>query len=193
MNDSRNAECIMPDSGLRAPARILVAVRAIVPVTLMPPNRAEAMLAMPCATSSMLERCLRPVMPSATFAESRLSTPPSSVKDSDAGRTCSSSAQENWGMCGTGRPRGISPNRLPMVSTGRCSSSAANDAITIAISIAGHAGRQARNAKITAAEPAPIASADQFRVGSAWPSAASFGTNGPGSAPASVSPPRSCN
>ena len=37
----------MPDSGLRPPARILVAVRAMVPVTLMPPNRAEAILAMP--------------------------------------------------------------------------------------------------------------------------------------------------
>src|SRR6185437_6018690 len=56
----------MPESGLRAPARILVAVRAMVPVTLMPPNSADAMLAMPCATNSMLERCLRPVMVSAT-------------------------------------------------------------------------------------------------------------------------------
>ena len=66
----------MPDIGLRAPARMLVAVRAMVPVTLMPPNSAEPILAMPCATSSMLERCLRPVMPSATLAESRLSTRP---------------------------------------------------------------------------------------------------------------------
>ena len=81
----------MPASGLPAPARTLVAVRAMVPVTLMPPNRAEAMLAMPCATSSMLERCLRPVMPSATLAESRLSMPPSRVKDRAAGRTCSTS------------------------------------------------------------------------------------------------------
>ena len=32
----------MPDSGLLAPARMLVAVRAMVPVTLMPPNSAEA-------------------------------------------------------------------------------------------------------------------------------------------------------
>ena len=56
---------------------MLVAVRAMVPVTLMPPNRAEAILAMPCATNSMLERCLRPVMLSATLADSRLSIPPS--------------------------------------------------------------------------------------------------------------------
>jgi hypothetical protein len=33
---------------------LLVAVRAIVPVTLIPPNRAEAIFAMPSATSSML-------------------------------------------------------------------------------------------------------------------------------------------
>ena len=35
----------MPGTGPRAPARTLVAVRAIVPVTQMPPNSAEAMLA----------------------------------------------------------------------------------------------------------------------------------------------------
>ena len=79
----------MPDSGLTPPARTLVAVRAIVPVTLIPPNRAEAMLAIPWAISSMFERCLRPVMPSATLADSRLSMPPSRVKESAAGRSCS--------------------------------------------------------------------------------------------------------
>ena len=71
----------MPAIGLLAPARMLVAVRAIVPVTLMPPNIAEAILAIPCATSSMFERCLRPVMLSATFADNRLSMPPSSVNE----------------------------------------------------------------------------------------------------------------
>ena len=68
----------MPDEVLHAPARTLVAVRAIVPVTLMPPKKAEATLAMPWATSSMLGRCLRPVMLSATLADNRLSIPPSS-------------------------------------------------------------------------------------------------------------------
>ena len=46
---------------------------------------AENRLAMPCATSSMLGRCFRPVMPSATLADSRLSTPPSRVNESAAG------------------------------------------------------------------------------------------------------------
>ena len=35
----------MPETGPRAPARMLVAVRAMVPVTQMPPNIAEPMLA----------------------------------------------------------------------------------------------------------------------------------------------------
>ena len=54
MNTSTNNACVMPETGLHAPARILVAVRAIVPVTLMPPKIAEATLAMPCATTSIL-------------------------------------------------------------------------------------------------------------------------------------------
>jgi hypothetical protein len=69
---SKKTECSMPDTGLMAPARTLVAVRAIVPVTLIPPNRAEITLARPWAISSMFERCLRPVIPSATLADSRL-------------------------------------------------------------------------------------------------------------------------
>ena len=54
MKTSTNSACIMPATGLQAPARILVAVRAIVPVTLIPPNTAEATLAIPCATTSIL-------------------------------------------------------------------------------------------------------------------------------------------
>ena len=52
--NQKKAACIIPATGLRAPARTLVAVRAIVPVTLIPPKKAEAILAMPWATSSML-------------------------------------------------------------------------------------------------------------------------------------------
>jgi hypothetical protein len=104
MNSSKNAECIIPESGLRAPARTLVAVRAIVPVTLIPPNTAEAILAIPCATNSIFDLCLRPVMPSATLAESKLSMPPSSVNDSAVGSIFASNDIENSGRCGAGRP-----------------------------------------------------------------------------------------
>jgi hypothetical protein len=78
----------------------LVAVRAMVPVTGKPPNRAEPILAMPCATSSMFERCLRPVMPSAILAESRLSTPPSKVKDKAAGSTARIRSGRSIGIAG---------------------------------------------------------------------------------------------
>ncbi len=69
MKSSRNTACSIPATGPCAPARTLVAVRAIVPVTQNPPNSAEPRLAAPCATSSQFERCRRPVMPSATLAQ----------------------------------------------------------------------------------------------------------------------------
>src|SRR3546814_635300 len=75
MKPSRKAACSMPAIGERAPERMLVAVRAIAPVAGRPPKQAEAVLAMPCATSSQLERWRAPVMPSATLADSRLSIP----------------------------------------------------------------------------------------------------------------------
>ena len=43
---------------------------AIAPVAGMPPKIGEAIFATPCATSSMLDRCFPPTMPSATTAES---------------------------------------------------------------------------------------------------------------------------
>ncbi len=49
---------------------MFVAVRAIAPVAGMPPNSGDTMLATPCATSSMFERCRPPIMPSATTADS---------------------------------------------------------------------------------------------------------------------------
>ena len=78
-----------------------------------------------------------------------------------------------------------------MVSTGKPSTSVTTEARTIAISIAGQAGRHRRRAKIRAHEPTPMASAAQFSVGSAWPRAASLARNGPGSVPGKVKPPRS--
>ena len=77
----------MPETGLRAPALTFVAVRATVPVTQMPPNRPDAILATPCPTSSQLERWRRPVMPSATTAESSDSIAPSSANEIAFGST----------------------------------------------------------------------------------------------------------
>jgi hypothetical protein len=80
-----------------------------------------------------------------------------------------------------------------MVSIGKCSSSAATDANTTAISIPGQPARQLCRAKISAAELAPTANAAGLSVGKAWLSTTSFGNSGPGSAPDSVNPPRSFN
>ena len=117
MKTSRNSACSMPETGPCAPARTLVAVRAMVPVTQMPPNSAEAMLATPCATSSQLERCRRPVMPSATTADSSDSMAPSSAKATASGSTAASLLQaERPARPASGRLRGMPPKRLPIVA-----------------------------------------------------------------------------
>ena len=90
----------MPETGPRAPARTLVAVRAMVPVTQMPPNSAEPMLATPCATSSQFERWRRPVMPSATTADSSDSMAPSSAKATASGSTAMHLVELNAGSGG---------------------------------------------------------------------------------------------
>ena len=61
---------MIPATGVRPPFLTLVAVRAMAPVAGMPPKSGDAMLATPCATSSMFDRCRPPIMPSATTAES---------------------------------------------------------------------------------------------------------------------------
>ena len=48
------AEYTMPATGLVAPARTLVTVRAMVPVAGMPPKKGTTMLATPCAINSWL-------------------------------------------------------------------------------------------------------------------------------------------
>ena len=71
---TRTSEWTMAETRVRAPARTLTAVRAIAPVAGMPPKSGDARLARPCPNSSRSGSC-RPVsdIPSATFAESRLS------------------------------------------------------------------------------------------------------------------------
>lgn len=90
----------MPEIGPTAPDRMLVAVRAMVPVTGIPPNRIEPILAVPCATSSQFERCLRPDMPSATTAESNDSIAPRSAMAAASGRTACALAKLNGGKPG---------------------------------------------------------------------------------------------
>ena len=62
-------ECTIPATGVRPPFLMLAAVLAIAPVAGMPPNKAEALLPAPWATSSMSERCFPLIIPSATTQE----------------------------------------------------------------------------------------------------------------------------
>ena len=72
---TRNRECTMAEMDDIAPARIFVAVRAMVPVAENPPKNTEATLPMPCEISSIFELCLSPVMLSATTQASSDSMP----------------------------------------------------------------------------------------------------------------------
>ncbi len=123
-NASRNSECSMPATGPCAPARTFVAVRAIVPVTQMPPNRLDAMLATPCATSSQFERCRRPVMPSATTADSSDSIAPSNANATAFGSTSRTLLKLTSGRPGSGNVFGMPPKREPIVVTSRLSDGA---------------------------------------------------------------------
>ena len=114
--------CTIPAIGVRPPFFTFVAVRAIAPVAGIPPNNGEAILAMPCATSSMLERWRPPIMPSATTADSSDSIAARSAIVKAGPARPPMIAIERCGMRGAGRPAWISPNRAPIVSTGRCSS-----------------------------------------------------------------------
>jgi len=97
----------------------VVAVRAIVPVTQKPPNKAEATLATPWPTSSQFERWRPPVMPSATTAESRDSIEPRSANATALGSTDWIFSRLKSGSAGAGSRFGIPPKREPMVATGR--------------------------------------------------------------------------
>src|SRR2546425_1011211 len=68
---STTAACTTAASGERAPARMLVAVRARAPVAAMPPKNGAAMLARPWPTSSASGSWRLPVLPSAMTAEQR--------------------------------------------------------------------------------------------------------------------------
>ena len=109
--------CRMPATGVSAPERMLVAVRAMAPVAGRPPTSGDTMLAMPCANSSTLELCRCPVMRSATTADISDSIAPSMATVSVGDSSVSIRSARNLGKWISGRPLGIPPNRDPIVST----------------------------------------------------------------------------
>ena len=70
---------MMPAIGLRPPLLMLVIVRAMAPVTGIPPKIGTMMLAAPWAISSVFESWRSPMTPSATVAESSDSMAPSTA------------------------------------------------------------------------------------------------------------------
>ena len=95
----------MPATGVRAPERMLVAVRAMAPVAGRPPNSGDAMLAMPCAISSTFGLCRSPLMRSATTADISDSIAPSraTVSAGDEQRRDQARAW-NFGTTSGGQP-----------------------------------------------------------------------------------------
>ena len=112
--------CTMPATGEVAPERMLVTVRAMVPVAGMPPKKGTTKLATPCAISSWLGSWRgRPLSWSATRAHSSDSMAPSSAMVRVGVTSSLTVSQENSGSAKAGRPCGMPPKRVPMVSTGR--------------------------------------------------------------------------
>jgi hypothetical protein len=110
---------MIPATGVFAPERTFVAVRAIAPVAGNPPNIGEMKLATPCAKSSTFELCLVWLMRSATTAESSDSMAPSIATVNVGESSVSTRSGLNLGMWISGRPEGMPPKRMPIVSSGR--------------------------------------------------------------------------
>ena len=117
---TRNRECTMAEMDECAPARTLVAVRAMAPVAAKPPKNTEATLPIPCEISSIFELCLSPVMLSATTQASSDSMPASRAMVSASGNSSRIRSKViPYGKVKSGKPVGNVPNREPMVSVGR--------------------------------------------------------------------------
>ena len=93
MTSTRNSACTTPASGLVAPLRMLVAVRAMAPVAANPPNNGARMFATPWPISSWFESWRVPVMPSATTAVSSDSMAPSNAMANAGPTSCRTVAE----------------------------------------------------------------------------------------------------
>ena len=194
MNSSRNSECSMPATGPRAPARTLVAVRAIVPVTQMPPNSAEADIG-----DALRDQLAVRAVAAAGHAvgdhgrEQRLRSRPAARRRArPAARPASSRARRPAGAA-RATPTGMPPKRCRWSRPARPSAQVASaDAARRRSACPASAAAASRRPTIRPIDSSASATATRIeRVAAASASAASFGTIGPGSLPASVRPSRS--
>ncbi|MCY1235713.1 hypothetical protein D9M72_483400 [compost metagenome] len=116
---------------------------------------------------------------------------PSSANETASGKTAATRSKDNGGSAGLGRPPGMPPKRVPIVSVGRCNRATATDATAIAISMPGQCGLSLRRAKITAIVSAAVATVAGLIVSIAAARAVILSRKGPGSLPSSVIPRRS--
>ncbi len=153
---------MIPATGVRAPARTFVAVRAIAPVAEIPPSNGQAMFARPWPINSVFESCRASIIPSATIADNNDSIAPSIAIVSDGSINSWINPKEISGNATSGNPRGIPPNFDPIVATGNCNTATNPVVTTNATTEAGtRAHRFGHATKIpTANDPKP--SADQF-------------------------------
>ena len=139
-----------------------MAVRAIAPVTGMPPTSGTIRLATPCASSSAFELWRSPVIESATTADSRLSTAARSATVSADGSSGRIRSARNCGMAKAGRPLGMPPNFDPIVSTGRPNTATAAVPASSATIDPGSRGSHFGTSRISASDP--VASANCERI-----------------------------
>ena len=112
---SNTTACTMPATGVFPPLLIFAMVRAMAPVAGIPPNSGVAMLATPCAISSVLESCLSPITPSATVADSKDSMAPSTAIVMATGNKFFIASQSRAGITASGSSARML-KRSPMVS-----------------------------------------------------------------------------
>src|SRR6266851_5156566 len=113
---------IIPDTGVFAPDRMLVAVLAMAPVAGSPPNNGERMFATPCPMSSTFGLCLSPLMRSETTADISDSIAPSMATVIAGEINGRSKSRRKCGSLSVGSPDGMPPKRVPIVSTGSLNS-----------------------------------------------------------------------
>src|SRR5579862_150817 len=173
---------IIPAKGVLAPVLILVAVLAIAPVAGMPPKKADPKLAIPCPTSSQLDLCLPPDMPSATIAESNDSMAANRAIVIASGIKCRNVAtlKGRSGKEGKGKTLGISPYRSAMVATGKENSQQMRVDKTMAAMPQGIKVKNRRTQIISANVPALTPSVQPSQVGIALKNACHLGIKSAG-------------
>ena len=96
-------ECTIPAMGVRPPFLMLVAVLAMAPVAGIPPNNAEPILPIPCATSSILDLCFDPIILSATTQDNKDSIAASTAMVKPSEISPATTEKLILGICKAGR------------------------------------------------------------------------------------------